>query len=297
MGFRSFNIEKKYGQQNRGFSHIPRPLFDEFPNAKFGYALRKLKSDYTGAAIRVKRTSDNTEMDIGFLLDNSLDISALLNFVGNSDGLVVILYDQSENGIDVDVQVIDDRLPKIIISGVLQESNNLPAIDFDGGEDVITSTNLLSTPATQLFIFGVWQKTIIDDNPTNFNLDAPNFTSLARVSGNAPRFSGTAILWDAGSVADRLISPSGFNDLFQHQYAFTKIIGVDNQTIRRDGLQIAQRTQRSTDAVVSKVAIGSDGDGSIGGAAMLFQELIYYDTDELDNIVGIENNIMKYYSI
>jgi len=40
------------------------------------YSLRKLRSAYTGSAIRVRRSSDSTEQDIGFV-NNELDTVSL----------------------------------------------------------------------------------------------------------------------------------------------------------------------------------------------------------------------------
>ena len=46
------------------------------------YSLRKLRSAYTGSAIRVRRSQDNAEADIGFTSAGELDQTALLNHVG-----------------------------------------------------------------------------------------------------------------------------------------------------------------------------------------------------------------------
>jgi hypothetical protein len=57
-------------------------LLDLYPNAAVAYSLRKLRTTYSGSAIRVRRTSDNTEQDIGFDSFGNLDTEALLDFVG-----------------------------------------------------------------------------------------------------------------------------------------------------------------------------------------------------------------------
>jgi hypothetical protein len=36
-------------------------LLDDYPNAAVAYSLRKLRTDYTGNSIRVRRSSDNAE--------------------------------------------------------------------------------------------------------------------------------------------------------------------------------------------------------------------------------------------
>ena len=55
-------------------------LLDQYGDAAAAYSLRKLRSGYTGSAIRVRRSSDNTERDMGFY-DNDLDTVALLDWV------------------------------------------------------------------------------------------------------------------------------------------------------------------------------------------------------------------------
>jgi hypothetical protein len=56
-------------------------LLDTYPNAAVAYSLRQLRTAYTGAAIRVRRSSDNAEQDINFV-SGDLDTQSLLDFVG-----------------------------------------------------------------------------------------------------------------------------------------------------------------------------------------------------------------------
>jgi hypothetical protein len=44
----------------------PSLLLDLYPNAAVAYSLRKLRNAYSGSAIRVRRSVDNTEQDFGF---------------------------------------------------------------------------------------------------------------------------------------------------------------------------------------------------------------------------------------
>jgi hypothetical protein len=46
------------------------------------YGLHKLKDSYSGSAVRVRRSSDNVEADIGFRPDGTLDEGALMQHVG-----------------------------------------------------------------------------------------------------------------------------------------------------------------------------------------------------------------------
>jgi hypothetical protein len=49
------------------------------------YGLRRLRSAYAGPAVRVRRSSDGTEQDIGLTASGELDTSALMAFVGTQN--------------------------------------------------------------------------------------------------------------------------------------------------------------------------------------------------------------------
>ena len=70
-------------------------ILDEFTGAAAAYSVRRLSSTYTGDAMKVRRSSDDTIQDIGFNSSGNLDTSALLSFVGGGDGHVVRWYSQS----------------------------------------------------------------------------------------------------------------------------------------------------------------------------------------------------------
>jgi len=271
-------------------------LLDLFPNASAAYSLVQLRRTYEGPAIRVQRTSDSAEQDIGFLADGSLDVASLELFVGASDGIVTIIYDQSGHNMDLDDVSNINILPKIIIAGTLQTSNSLPAMFFDGTDDVVlSSTNFLSTPVDHIFIFGIWEKTDLTDKPTNFNLMAPD-DFPERVSVHASWDDGH-IFSDMGDSTDNRVTSdlTIYNDLIQHLYTFTKTAGTNKQIAKRDGIQVGAKTQFSTPTNLKKVAIGNFGDGATTFSKMQFQELIFYDIDKFNDIPSIESRIAQYW--
>jgi hypothetical protein len=74
-------------------------LLDTYTGAAVAYSVRRLFSGYTGAALRVRRDSDNTEQDIGFDANGDLDVTALTTFVGSgNNGYIRTVYDQSQTG-------------------------------------------------------------------------------------------------------------------------------------------------------------------------------------------------------
>ena len=104
-------------------------LLDTYSGASVGYSLRKLSSTYLGNCIRVRRSSDNAEQDIGFV-SNVLDTTSLLTFVGAGNGFVTTWYDQSSLGRNA-IQTTASNQPIIATSGVVNTLNGKSAIRFD----------------------------------------------------------------------------------------------------------------------------------------------------------------------
>lgn len=91
------------------------------------FSLRKLYSTYSGPAIKVRRSSDNTEQDIPFTESGSIDTAALTTFVGAENGFVSIWYDQSGAGNNA-VQATAANQPTIVSSGSITTLNGKPSI-------------------------------------------------------------------------------------------------------------------------------------------------------------------------
>ena len=109
-----------------------RYLLDEFgTDLHIGLALCKLSASYSGSCIRVRRSSDNTEQDIGFDGD-WLDEAALLSFCGSGNGFVHTRYDQSGGGRDF-LNTTNSEQPQIVASGSIYTKNGKPAIYYGGG--------------------------------------------------------------------------------------------------------------------------------------------------------------------
>ncbi len=77
-----YTVLEKYINQVDGSgtgNNSPPLLLNNYPNASVAYSLDKINADYTGSAIRVRRSSDDAETDIGFVGD-SLDTASLEAF-------------------------------------------------------------------------------------------------------------------------------------------------------------------------------------------------------------------------
>lgn len=123
------NLGLGLGLTNRAASGSAPPpaLILDTLTPQRAYSLRKLRTAYAGAAIRVRRSSDNTEQDIGFS-GTDLDTAALLAFAGSGSAFIRTFYDQMGN---VDwVQTTQADQPRIVNAGVLETEGGLPVIGF-----------------------------------------------------------------------------------------------------------------------------------------------------------------------
>lgn len=85
----------------------------------YAYSADRLRTAYSGPVMRVRRSSDNAEQDIG-TVNGAFDEAALLAFVGAGDGFVRTIYDQSGNLRHLQ-QATQARQPRIAASGAVDK--------------------------------------------------------------------------------------------------------------------------------------------------------------------------------
>lgn len=117
-----------------------KPILDTYTGSAGSFSVFKERTAYSGSCIRVRRSSDNTESDIGFV-NNYIDTASLLSFVGANDGFVTTFYDQSGNARNL-TQTTATFQPKIVSSGVLNTSGGIATIVFDGTNDYLINNAL-----------------------------------------------------------------------------------------------------------------------------------------------------------
>lgn len=123
-------------------SVAPTYLLDTNPGSQLAISFRRLSSSYTGNCIRVRRSSDNTEQNIGFA-GGYLDTSALSAFCGAGNGYITIWYDQSGNGKN-SAQTTTSLQPQIVTAGVINTYNGKVYGAYDGTTFLQTSSTLTS---------------------------------------------------------------------------------------------------------------------------------------------------------
>jgi len=189
-----------------------------FAIAFVAYGLRRLSRFWTGAAIRVMRTSDDAELDIGFIGED-LDVVTLLAFVGLANGEIVIWYDQSGNGRHAVSPTAASR-PRIVVNGVLQTEGGKPAILFDGVDDYLAAPSPLIDTTHSLFVlftptienqigslFGQWSAGQTGRFFLVANQDSGGLTSAGRLNPfNSSATGGGGSGGGSGFAADVAIS-------------------------------------------------------------------------------------------
>lgn len=164
-------------------------ILDETHNAGYttdvAYSLRKLRAEYEGSAIRVRRSQDDAEIDVGFDSSGLLDTAAIATHCADKNGFVSKWYDQSGNSRDV-AQATSTKQPAIYEEGVhVKDSESRSFVKFDDTDDVLALTDEIAT--TEAFKqFMVVDPTsagrIYDSNGDNDNLLIQSYRYIFRIN-------------------------------------------------------------------------------------------------------------------
>lgn len=116
-------------------------LLDIVPGEGAGYSTRKIRRQYNGPCLRVWRSSDNHQLDIGFVNDE-LDTVTMVAFCGVGAGVtgrMTVWYDQGVNGRDLGVNAGAFNLgPRLVTSGAVSATINgkCAPLSVGGSSDV-----------------------------------------------------------------------------------------------------------------------------------------------------------------
>lgn len=101
------------------------------------YSLRRLSKKYKGSVIRIARSSDNQEIDIGFDRMGNLDTGKILSFASTDTARITTQYDQTNNGLHL-TQPNPSKQPTIATAGVVKIRNNRPAVYYYRNSNMYT---------------------------------------------------------------------------------------------------------------------------------------------------------------
>jgi hypothetical protein len=254
-------------------------ILDTYTGAAAAYSTaRRLATAYTGALIRVRRSSDNTEQDIGYDSNNKLDESALTSFVGANNGFVVKWYDQSGSGNDA-TNSTASKQPQIVSSGTI----------------IKTSGNIIS--------MSCYRKTL-PNTQSNASIQATFIASECSSTGNDLFFalpyctisaegSGTyaGIAWDGinSSPDSNFGTPTYYKN--DSSISSTRNSIWDNYTVGDETIMNVIGGGTTTSNRYTQYDTSN-----YSGNFKLF-EVIIYNSDQSSNRSGINTNINTFYSI
>jgi hypothetical protein len=266
-------------------------LLDLYPNAAAAYSLRKLRADYSGAAVRIRRSGDNSESDFGFDVNNDFDVAGAQAFCvaggGSQNGFIATWYDQSGNSVNSS-QTTAAQQPQIIASGLILLQSLKPCITFSGfsnslvlSSDLYNNTTaketfaLFNTSDSSAVIIGGFNDGFFDSFGNgvyiNTTIKASQLSSSVGVLLNSTIVPNGRYLIDAKMV-------NGANEIFVN--AISKATSTANQSFQN-------YTNR----------IGGDYFNSGAWFEGNIQEIVLYAADKTTDRSGITNNINSYYAI
>lgn len=255
-------------------------LLDDYTLAHRAYSFRLLRTAYSGDCIKVRRSSDNTTLDVGFS-SGVLDVSALETFCSGTDGYLERWYDQSGNTTDA-IQTTTTSQPKIVTSGSVEVMGTEPAAYFNGTNQM-PITHTLVTPNAFAAVF---------------NFDA----NTKAVIGNALWSSMAANKWALAQ-----------NSNSQAQYRTNGTVGLSASTdINNDNIMTLEADNSGGGSAWGNGVLGVtttpnsttfDSGTMLGGvigfsraALGHIQELVIWHNDKSTEVEQMNTDINSYYS-
>jgi len=262
-------------------------ILDSLPASAAAYSVRRLRSAYTGSLIRVRRSSDNAEQDIGPTLGGNLNTTVLTTFCGANSCFVRTWYDQSGNARDA-TQTTNANQPRIVNTGTVETIGGRNSIQFLGAQ------TLSNSALTQ---------NVMGNTPTFSAVVAPNsigsFTGIVIWRGGATNGldMGGAGRWvyvwnDDAATFNWSGGPTITTGALQ---TINVTIGATAANYNKNGVSA---TNTTTHAVTSGTAAALIGNDSCCAGRFLngyLPELILFTNLSSGQNTTLENNQRAYY--
>lgn len=270
------------------------PLLDTYTGAAAAYSLRKLRTAYTGAAIRVRRSSDNTQSDIGFNGSGGLDTTTLATFCGAGSGFVVTWYDQSGNTKTLQ-QLTTSAQPLIYSSGTY-----LGYILYDGVDDFLPCGvgSISWNGSTTALITCVSSPDITTPNNSNDSAATIQVQETAGWGTIYLTIGPTFLKWRYGT------GQTNNNNSYTRTSSTANCVVNVNKNSTTETLYLNNSLVMTATGKLSTLAGNSSIYLNIGKSNNFApcwkgyqKEIIMYNTNQSSNISGINLNINSYYSI
>ena len=270
------------------------PAFTGLLNETYGsgaeaaYSTRRLNGNVTECMV-IRRASDSTTTTIGFDGSGNISEADITTFCTGTSCTVYQWLDQSGNDYTATAAAPANE-PTIYTGGALVKENGKLALDFDGTDDYLkTSDYIVELSQNAASLFAVTQTDNLNTN--NYILsegDSLSPYSSQFILGGGGSSNGDSILW-ANST------------LFGTMQTGQRLIGFDyNQTnfqAYMDGAasgSAAAATVNTETSLYSYIGTRADGTSSFFNGKL--QELITYKTNKSTVRTDIEENVGDYFT-
>lgn len=266
---------------NRGSTTLP--LDDVSSSAAVAYSVRLLRAAYSGNCLRVRRSSDDTEQDIGFA-SGILDTASLLSFVGANDGFVAKWYDQSTNAKDA-AQATNSLQPKIVTAGSLLTKNGLPSVIFTAVVDgELTFSDVAATAA--ISVVAVAERNGSAANRTIISGGTASFQIRYKATHNAEILRNA----QASILTSTSAAPAQLNVLSFAGTTGASLVGVNGTT------------NSNSTSVAATNPVNTVGDRTTAGISEAFNggisEVIFFSVQlSSDDRITLEDNAKAYFGV
>jgi len=264
-------------------------LFDTYTGATAGYSVRKLRTAYAGSCLRVQRSSDSTEQDIGFDGAGYLDTASMLTFCGANNGHVVTWYDQSGNGYNLTGGA---TVANIVNAGALRTANSVATLRFAnfgklyhlaGASFWTTATSCVSAVASL--------ESVSENSGRILSVSVGTGADYVASTGVMLSRNGTGV--SIQSYRDAYIGTRtiNYNQLYVMQTNFTGSEGV----VTLDG-SAATATAITTSFNVTQINVGGNSAASAGELLTgHISEMTMWPTNQASNVAAMRTSQKNYF--
>lgn len=179
--------------------------------ARAAFSLRKLSASYSGAVVRVRRSSDSAELDFTAA---EIDSGALASWVGaGNDGFVRTWYDQTGNAFHLQ-QATAASQPRIVGAGAVELMSGKPSIRHPTSIATLQTASSLnaSQPNTILAVFAFFPAAL--GSITHFIDGVGGRNVIYGNPNNIAYFAGAQIFtgFDARNASGQIIAVARYHD-------------------------------------------------------------------------------------
>jgi len=263
-----------------------RFLLDEYPGAFSAFSIsRKLRFAYTGAAIQVGRLSDGVTLDIGFV-NNVLDLTTLTTFIGSGSGSVTKIYDQSGNANNA---ISGGYLtsPLIINSGSLITLNTKPAVEITISKSYYTFPT--ASANNNITVLGISKR-------RNINQTGMSFGNNGNMAFYGSNLGNVDVHADINNLFNYRYTNAGVDVSTLAQLNSVYVGNVITAFINDQPLLFTTSGQLGVSIGLGFTNIGFSNFNS-QTSEINFSEAIFYNSNQVANRIGINNNINTFYSL